>query len=121
MKKYVHNLNIDEIVNIDNNYFKVNAVQAVFKTKRRYEKSVWYPKEAGYDSYNLSLINVFTKEYIHCIHDAETQFKIINPIVTKYYVVEINNNTTIKKYVDDNDIGEIIIRAKYIENNRFPN
>lgn len=83
----------------------------MFKTKRRYEKSVWYPKEAGYDSYNLSLTNVFTKEYIHCIHDAKTQFKIINPIVTKYYVIEINNNTLTlftEDYVETNINTSII-------------
>jgi len=131
--EYTCYLKPNQIIKINNSYFKVKDVQSIYKTKRRYETSIWYPKGAGYNSYKLSLINVLTEKHINCIYSAETQFKIINPTITKYYVVEINNkiitlltedfvetnmnvsdidtdtNIKINKYINDENVGELII------------
>lgn len=133
MMEYTCYLKPNQIIKINNSYFKVKDVQSIYKTKRRYETSIWYPKGAGYNSYKLSLINVLTEKHINCIYSAETQFKIINPTITKYYVVEINNkiitlltedfvetnmnvsdidtdtNIKINKYINDENVGELII------------
>ena len=131
--EYICYLKPNQIIEINNFYFKVKDIKSIYKTKRRYEQSIWYPKGAGYDSYKLSLINLLTEKDINHIYSAETQFKIINPTITKYYVVgindkiitlltedfvetnmnvsdiDINTNIKINKYINDVNIGEIII------------
>jgi hypothetical protein len=133
METFICYLQPGTYINIDNLDFEVQEIKAIHKTKRRYECSVWYPKGAGYDTYKLNAINVFTKEPYIKIYDANTKFKLSTFTKTKYYVIEINNdvitlftenyveksikisdidiNTYIKinKYLNDKDIGEIII------------
>jgi hypothetical protein len=53
---------------------------------------LWYPKNAGYDSYKLIAINVFTKEPFIKIYSADALFKIQTPIKAEYSVVDINKN-----------------------------
>lgn len=133
--EYICFLKSEQIVEIDNSYFKVKNIQEVNKTKRRYESSAWWPKGAEYDSYKLSLTNVFTNEHISCVYKASTKFKIIEPIITKYSVIDINEciislltedlvstnmnisdididpctYNKINNYLGDMNIGEIII------------
>jgi len=92
METYVYCLKHNEIIQINDLYYAVQGVQPVHKTKRRYESSIWYPKNAGYDKYKLMAINVFTKEPYIEIYRADTLFKIQTCIKTKYSVIDINNN-----------------------------
>jgi len=140
MKEYACYLKPNQIIEINNSYFKVKDVQSIYKTKRRYEMSLWYPKGVGYDSYKISLINVSTKKHINCIYSAETKFIIINPTITEYYVVGINDkiitlltkdfveininisdidididtNNKINKYINDENVCEIIITVSVL-------
>lgn len=92
MGTYVYCLEHNTIILINNLYYSIQNIQPVHKTKRRYERSMWYPKNAGYDSYKLIAINVFTKEPFIKIYSADTLFEIQTPIKAEYSVVDINNN-----------------------------
>lgn len=135
METYVNCLEHNAIIPINNSYYMVQNIQPVHKTKRRYEHTMWYPKNAGYDSYKLIAINVFTKEPFIKIYSADTLFKIQSPIKSEYSVVDINNNVItlltkdytekiinindtnidintyakIQNSLNDDDVGDIII------------
>jgi hypothetical protein len=135
MGTYVYCLEHNAIIVINNLYYTIQNIQPVYKTKRRYERSIWYPKNAGYDSYKLIAINVFTKEPFIKIYSADTLFEIQTPIKTEYSVVDINNNiitlltknytekiinindididintyAKIQNFLNNNDVGDIII------------
>lgn len=135
METYIYCLKHNAIIQINDVYYAVQGVQPVHKTKRRYESSIWYPKNAGYDKYKLMAINVFTKEPFIKIYKADTLFKIQTFIKTKYSVIDINNNVItllsedcvekiinisdinidingyaeIHNALNDDDVGEVII------------
>jgi len=135
METYVYCLKHNAIIQINDLYYVVQGIQGVHKTKRMYESSIWYPKNAGYDKYKLMAINVYTKEPFAQVYKADTLFKVQTFIKTKYSVIYINNNVItllsedcmtkiinisdinidingyaeIHNALNDDDVGEVII------------
>ena len=91
-EKCICHLNFGEFIKINNSCYEVKKIKGVHKTKRRYEKSLWYPKGAGYDKYKIETINVLTGEKIIDIYIAQTLFKILTLTKTNYCVIDINND-----------------------------
>jgi translation elongation factor P/translation initiation factor 5A len=111
MEKYIFLLKQGDLIDINNDVYKIKNIQGVHKTKRRYESSLFYPKGASYDKYMLKAINILTGEELiplDNIYYASKLFKCVSLTKTKYYVVDINDDI-ITLLTEDNDEKKINI------------